>query len=87
MAIDLLLGSGKDTPLDDWVQCHQRRLRDAYEMARAQLIHEADDRKRIFDRHAKDLPLAAVEIASTPATIAQKGATRYRMYGTVGCTE
>ena len=60
MAIDLLLGSGKDTPLDDdWVQCHQRRLRDAYEMARAQLIHEADDRKRIYDRHAKDLPLAA----------------------------
>ena len=60
MAIDLLLGSGKDTPHDDdWVQCHQRRLRDAFEMARAQLIHEADDRKRIYDRHAKDLPLAA----------------------------
>ena len=43
---------------DDWVEKHQRRLRDAHRMARVHLQQHADDRKQRYDRRAGDLPLA-----------------------------
>ena len=43
---------------DDWVEKHQRRLRDAHRMARVHLQQHADDRKQRYDRRAVDLPLA-----------------------------
>ena len=42
----------------DWVEKHQRRLRDAHRMARVHLQQHADDRKQRYDRRAGDLPLA-----------------------------
>ena len=43
---------------DDWVEKHQRRMRDAHRMARVHLQQHADDRKQRYDRRAGDLPLA-----------------------------
>ena len=42
---------------DDWVEKHQRRLRDAHRIARVHLQQHADDRKQRYDRRACDLPL------------------------------
>ena len=57
--MDLLLGIGAPDDLQtDWVVEHQRRLREAYALARCQLEKEADQRKTCFDRRARELPLA-----------------------------
>ena len=40
---------------DDWVEKHQRRLRDAHRMARVHLQQHTDDRKQRYDRRAGDL--------------------------------
>ena len=57
--IDLLLGIGDHDDLQtDWVIEHQRRLQEAYSLARAQLEKEANQRKACYDRGAQDLPLS-----------------------------
>ena len=57
--IDLLLGTGEEVvERSDWVSRHQQRLQEAYQLARRQLVHEADSRKKHYDRKARDLPLS-----------------------------
>ncbi|KAI0214862.1 hypothetical protein LSAT2_033122 [Lamellibrachia satsuma] len=57
--IDLLLGTGEqEVEPSDWVSRHQQRLQEAYQLARRQLVHEADSRKKHYDRKARDLPLS-----------------------------
>ena len=60
MPVDLLLNCDNERSRadDDWVEKHQRRLRDAHRMARVHLQQHADDRKQGYDRRAVDLPLA-----------------------------
>ena len=55
--IDLLLGTGHQDLQTDWVTEHQRRLQEAYALARCQMEKEAEQRKACFDRTARDLPL------------------------------
>ena len=55
--IDLLLGTGHQDLQTDWATEHQRRLQEAYALARGQMEKEADQRKACFDRTARDLPL------------------------------
>ena len=62
MPVDLLLGTSNDPEYGDtWVEQHQRRLKEAYEMTRLQLTRQADHRKQVYDRNVQDLPLAAGE--------------------------
>ena len=57
--IDLLQGTGEqEVEPSDWVSHHQQRLQEAYQLARRQLVHEADSRKKHYDRKARDLPLS-----------------------------
>ena len=57
--IVLLLGIGDHDDIQtDWVIEHQRRLQEAYYLARAQLEKEANQRKACYDRGAQDLPLS-----------------------------
>ena len=57
--IDLLLGTGEqEVEPSDWVSRHQQRLQEAYQLARRQLVHEADSRKKHYDLKGRDLPLS-----------------------------
>ena len=53
------MGTGEqEVEPSDWVSRHQQRLQEAYQLARRQLVHEADSRKKHCDRKARDLPLS-----------------------------
>ena len=62
---DVLLGEKDDSDSKDeitdnphsWVTLHQRRLQDAYAIARQRISIAADKRKKYFDKKAREAPL------------------------------
>ena len=57
LPIDLLFGIDDETGSEPWVDLHQQRLQEAYEIVNRRLQQAAAVRKEIFDRKARDLPI------------------------------
>ena len=47
----------RDQPADNWVEFHQKKLQEAYVLAKNRFDQAAEKRKRNFDKHSKDAPL------------------------------
>ena len=77
--IDLLLGTEQEVEPSDWVSRHQQRLQEAYQLARRQLVHEADSRKKHYDRKARDLPLSFGRVYRRKRDI--RGRKKSKMFG------
>ena len=58
LPVDMLFGLQEESEEETWVTLHQKRLQDAYAVVNQRLKQAATARKQIFDRKARDLPIA-----------------------------
>ena len=58
LPVDMLFGEQEASEDEPWVTLHQRRLQEAYAVVNRRLKQAAAERKKIFDRKARDLPIA-----------------------------